>query len=109
MISITERAATVVQQYYAEDPTLAGQGLRVKVVGGGCAGFTHEIYFEDQTTELDETFQSNGVTFYVDPLSLQYLENTEIDYVEESEFAKGFKFSNPNAKGSCGCGSSVSF
>lgn len=108
MIQLTERAATKVNEFVAEDPTLAGQGLRVKVVGGGCAGFSYDLHFEDQVGDLDEHFESHGIQFYVDPLSLQYLENTEIDYVEDTH-AAGFKFNNPNAKGSCGCGSSVSF
>ncbi len=105
---MTDRAAAKVNEFVTDDPTLNGQGLRVKVVGGGCAGFSYDLHFEDQVGELDEHFESHGIQFYIDPLSLQYLENTEIDYVEDTH-AAGFKFNNPNAKGSCGCGSSVSF
>jgi iron-sulfur cluster insertion protein len=57
---------------------------------------------------MDEEFESNGVKLFVDPLSFQYLENTEIDYVE-GVHGSGFKFNNPNVTGSCGCGSSVKF
>lgn len=107
LITITERAASKVKEI-ASSESLEGQGLRLRVIGGGCAGFTYDLYFEDKLGEADEEFESNGVKLYVDPLSFQYLENTEIDYVEE-EHAAGFKFNNPNIKGSCGCGSSVSF
>jgi iron-sulfur cluster insertion protein len=106
MISITERAASKVKEI-ADSENLAGQGLRLRVIGGGCSGFSYDLYFEDTPTDMDETFESLGVKLYIDPLSFQYLENTEIDYVEEVH-ASGFKFNNPNVKGSCGCGSSFS-
>jgi iron-sulfur cluster insertion protein len=57
---------------------------------------------------MDETFEDKGVKLYVDPLSFQYLEDTEIDYVE-GVHGSGFKFNNPQVTGSCGCGSSVKF
>ena len=107
MISITGKAAAKVKEI-AEAEDLASQGLRLRVVGGGCAGFTYDLYFEDQVTDMDEQFESKGVKLFVDPLSFQYLENTEIDYVEGVHGA-GFKFNNPNTTGSCGCGSSVKF
>lgn len=106
MITITERAAEKVKEIAAAE-NLEGQGLRLRVVGGGCAGFSYDLYFEEAVTEMDEEYESRGVKLYVDPLSHQYLENTEIDYVEATHGA-GFKFNNPNVKGSCGCGSSFS-
>lgn len=107
MITVTDKAAAkVLEIAQAED--LMNQGLRLRVVGGGCAGFTYDLYFEDQVGDLDEEFESNGVKLYVDPLSLQYLEDTEIDYVD-GVHSSGFKFNNPKATGSCGCGSSVKF
>lgn len=106
MISITENAASKVQEI-AEAESLQGQGLRLRVVGGGCSGFSYDLYFEDSPTDMDETFTSNGVALYVDPLSFQYLDGTEIDYVETLH-GSGFKFNNPNMTGSCGCGSSFS-
>jgi iron-sulfur cluster insertion protein len=106
MITITEKAAAKVHEIAAAE-ALQGQGLRLRVVGGGCAGFSYDLYFEDKVGELDEEFESNGVKLYVDPLSFQYLEATEIDFVE-SDHGSGFKFNNPNVKGSCGCGSSFS-
>ena len=107
MITITDKAAAKVQEI-ASSENLGGQGLRLRVIGGGCAGFQYDLYFEDATTDMDESFESNGVKLYVDPLSFQYLEATEIDYVEGAH-GSGFKFNNPNVKGSCGCGSSVSY
>jgi iron-sulfur cluster insertion protein len=106
MITMTEKAASKVKEI-ADAEELHGQGLRLRVMGGGCAGFTYDLYFEDEPSELDEEFEAHGIKLYVDPLSFQYLENTEIDYVEELH-AAGFKFNNPNTKGTCGCGSSFS-
>jgi iron-sulfur cluster insertion protein len=107
MITITEKAAAKVKEIAESEDGLAGQGLRLRVIGGGCAGFSYDLYFEDAVGELDEEFESNGVKLYVDPLSFQYLEDTEIDYVEGIH-GSGFKFNNPNVKGTCGCGSSFS-
>ncbi len=107
MIVLTDRAASKVKEI-AETESLSEQGLRLRVVGGGCAGFTYDLYFEDETSEIDEQFESNGVKLFVDPLSFQYLTDTEIDYVE-GVHDSGFKFNNPNVTGSCGCGSSVKF
>jgi iron-sulfur cluster insertion protein len=104
MISITNLAAEKVKEI-AGTEGLAGQGLRLRVIGGGCAGFQYDLYFEDKPTEMDERFESNGVDLYIDPLSFQYLDGTEIDYVEGAH-GSGFKFGNPNVTGTCGCGSS---
>jgi iron-sulfur cluster insertion protein len=104
MISITSLAATKVKDI-AQSEGLDGQGLRLRVIGGGCAGFQYDLYFEDKPTDMDETFESNGVKLYIDPLSYQYLDGTEIDYVE-GVHGSGFKFGNPNVSGTCGCGSS---
>ncbi len=111
LITITERAAAKVSEIRSTDDSIGkDDGLRLKVVGGGCAGFSYDLYFEkpEDVTDMDEQFESHGIKLYVDPLSFQYLENTEIDYVETLH-AEGFKFNNPNTTGSCGCGSSVSF
>ncbi len=106
MITITEKAAAKVHEI-AKAEALEGQGLRLRVIGGGCAGFTYDLYFEDKITDEDEQYECNGVKLFVDPHSHLYLEQTEIDYVEGAHGA-GFKFNNPTAKGSCGCGSSFS-
>lgn len=106
MITITDRAADKVKDIATEE-NLLGQGLRLRVIGGGCAGFNYDLYFEDAPTSMDEEFEDKGVKMYVDPLSYQYLDGTEIDYVE-GLYGSGFKFSNPNVSSTCGCGSSFS-
>ncbi|MEZ4296063.1 MAG: iron-sulfur cluster insertion protein ErpA [Polyangiaceae bacterium] len=106
MVTITDKAAAKVQEI-AEAEALIGQGLRLRVVGGGCAGFTYDLFFEDKPTDMDEQFEDKGIKLFVDPLSYQYLDGTEIDYVESTAGA-GFKFINPNTKSTCGCGSSFS-
>lgn len=105
MITLTDRAAEKVKEIQkAED--LGEQGLRLRVIGGGCSGFTYDLFFDDETDEsVDETFDSHGIRLFVDMMSYTYLEGTEIDYVE-GLYGAGFKFSNPTAKSTCGCGSS---
>lgn len=106
MLSLTERAAEKVREIRNAEG-LGDQGLRVRVIGGGCSGFSYDLFFEEETGELDQEFESHGIPLYVDMMSSQYLEDTEIDYVEGLHGA-GFKFLNPNAKSTCGCGSSFS-
>ena len=106
MLTLTEKAAQKVKEIQQAE-SLAEQGLRVRVIGGGCAGFSYDLFFEDETSDLDQRFESHGIPIYVDMMSYQYLENTEIDYVEGTSGA-GFKFHNPQAQSTCGCGSSFS-
>lgn len=107
MIALTERASTKVKEIQQTEG-LQGQCLRVRVIGGGCSGFSYDLFFDDELNEeVDERFESQGVPLYVDMMSLTYLEGTEIDYVEGLHGA-GFKFLNPTAKSTCGCGSSFS-
>ena len=106
MINLTTKAAEKVKEI-RDAEGLGQQGLRVRVIGGGCSGFSYDLFFEDETTDLDQMFESQGVKLYVDMMSFQYLEGVEIDYVEGLHGA-GFKFVNPNAKSTCGCGSSFS-
>ena len=106
MLTLTPKASDKVKEIRQAE-NLGEQGLRVRVIGGGCSGFTYDLFFEDETTDLDSTFQSDGIRLYVDMMSLQYLEGTMIDYVEGLHGA-GFKFVNPTAKSTCGCGSSFS-
>ena len=104
MISITDLAAEKVKEI-AQAEGLEGQGLRLRVIGGGCAGFQYDLYFEDAPTDMDERFESKGIDLFVDPLSFQYLDGTEIDFVD-GVHGSGFKFGNPNVSSTCGCGSS---
>lgn len=105
-LHLTTKAAEKVREI-REAEGLGEQGLRVRVIGGGCSGFSYDLFFEDEITDLDQRFESHGIPMYVDMMSYQYLEGVEIDYVESLHGA-GFKFQNPNAKSTCGCGSSFS-
>jgi len=80
--------------------------LRIRVVGGGCAGFSYDLVFEkEKPTALDTVTKVNGVDIIIDQMSLMYLAGVEIDYVEALA-GTGFRFNNPNVTSTCGCGSS---
>ncbi len=102
----TDAAADKVRELIAEEgnPELK---LRVYISGGGCSGFQYGFTFDEARTEDDFAVDKAGVTLLVDPLSLQYLAGAEIDYSESLTGAQ-FVIRNPNAKTTCGCGSSFS-
>jgi iron-sulfur cluster assembly accessory protein len=104
MLTITSLAANKVQEFLEQNGRPQA-GLRVRVVGGGCSGFQYQLALDDQAGEGDQVFEQNGIRLFVDPRSHLYLDGTEIDYVEDI-MGSGFKFNNPNASGSCGCGES---
>jgi iron-sulfur cluster assembly accessory protein len=106
LVKLTARAAEKVKAIRAEEKIEDGYGLRLKVMGGGCSGFAYDLFF-DQAQDVDQTFESQGVRMVCDQMSLMYLVGTEIDYVESVQ-GSGFKFTNPNVKSTCGCGSSFS-
>lgn len=106
MVMITPVAASKVNEIRDAEAIEASMALRLRVVGGGCAGFSYDLYF-DEPAEVDRQFEIQGVKVVVDEMSLMYLVGTEIDYVEGLQGA-GFKFNNPNVKTTCGCGSSFS-
>jgi len=106
LVKLTARAAEKVKAVRAEEKIEDGYGLRLKVMGGGCSGFAYDLYF-DQPQDVDQCFESQGVRLLCDQMSLMYLVGTEIDYVESVQ-GSGFKFTNPNVKSTCGCGSSFS-
>jgi iron-sulfur cluster assembly protein len=80
-------------------------GLRVYVYSGGCSGFRYGMMLEDQPSSEDITVESKGIKVYVDPQSTQYLQGSEIDYLD-TLMGAGFTVNNPNAVSACGCGSS---
>lgn len=84
-----------------------GDGLRVSVVGGGCSGYQYALDFDKEARMGDVTFECGGVKVFIDPVSAGYLKGTVIDYISGLN-GKGFKFNNPNARRTCGCGSSFS-
>jgi len=89
----------------AQDPQ--PEGLRISVVGGGCSGFSYSMAFETSPGMLDKTYNFEGLKVFIDQASMLYLDGAEVDYVETLE-GSGFKFSNPQVKSTCGCGSSFS-
>ena len=106
-LKLTDRAAAMVKETI-EREKLDGSGLRVAVVGGGCSGFQYSLDIEKDGRPDDLTFDVKGVKCYVDPMSSMYLMGVEVDYVETQFGSSGFSFKNPNAKHTCGCGSSFS-
>ena len=104
-ISITENAA----QHVAEQLANRGHGLgiRVGVTTTGCSGMTYVLEFVDKLEAGDQVFENQGVKIIVDLKSLAYIDGTEMDFVKQG-VNEGFEFSNPNAKGECGCGESFS-
>jgi iron-sulfur cluster insertion protein len=79
----------------------------VFVQGGGCSGFQYGLMIEDSPGAADQSFESNGVKLFIDPISARYLSGAEVDFVD-SVTGGGFTIRNPNAKSTCGCGSSFS-
>jgi iron-sulfur cluster assembly accessory protein len=104
-VGLTPKAIEMIKhtrQQEGLDPTDA---LRVAVMGGGCSGFQYALDFEKEQRPNDHVLDYDGLRVFVDPVSARYLQGTVIDYVLGMQGA-GFKFNNPKAVGSCGCGSS---
>ena len=106
MINVTEAAAEKITELLAEENKV-GSGLRVFVQGGGCSGFQYGLMIDEgeADAQTDQIFEVNGVRLYVDPISLRYLKGAEVDFVDNN-MGGGFTIKNPNAKSTCGCGSS---
>ncbi|MDH5764810.1 MAG: iron-sulfur cluster insertion protein ErpA [Gammaproteobacteria bacterium] len=103
---MSDAAANKVKKLIEEDgnPNLK---LRVVVSGGGCSGFQYGFEFDENVADDDIQIEKNGVTMLIDPMSMQYLAGSEVDYLEGLEGSR-FVINNPNAKTTCGCGSSFS-
>lgn len=106
MISVTDKASLKIKEI-SEAEDIGHFCVRVRVVGGGCAGFSYDVFYDDKPTAMDEVEEIKGVTIIIDALSMQYLDGVEIDYLE-GVISSGFKFNNPNITKACGCGSSFS-
>jgi iron-sulfur cluster assembly protein len=105
-IVLTEKAANEVKRIIADQKIDPGMVLRVGVTGGGCSGFSYSLGFDKKFDEKsDSKYEFHGVPVVVDKKSALYLDGTTIDFYEGVE-ARGFKFDNPNAVKTCGCGSS---
>ena len=107
MIDITDRALEKITDILAEENNPAVK-LRTFVHGGGCAGFSYGFTLDEEQTEDDFEFTFDGVRVLVDSMSAQYLTGATIDYKTDKLSGSQFVISNPNAKTTCGCGSSFS-
>ena len=104
-VTLTPKAVDMVNTTRDQESIDGDYGLRIAVRGGGCSGFEYALDFENETRDTDLIYDQHGLKVIVDPISARYLTGTEIDYVFGMQGA-GFKFNNPNAVGTCGCGSS---
>jgi iron-sulfur cluster assembly accessory protein len=104
-LTITERAAKKIGQILKAEPS--GAMLRLSVMGGGCSGFQYKFDVENAKAADDVLIERDGVTMLIDPVSLQYLAGSEVDFVDDL-IGASFKVNNPQAKTSCGCGTSFS-
>jgi iron-sulfur cluster assembly accessory protein len=104
LVSLSDAAATKLRELTVAEanPQI---GLRVYVYSGGCSGYRYGMMLEDQPTAEDITVEANGIRVYVDKQSTQYLQGSEIDYLD-TLMGAGFTVNNPNAVSGCGCGSS---
>ncbi len=106
MVNLSDGAQKAVKGFIQQDTALNGKALRIFVQGGGCSGFQYGFTFSDKE-EGDEVTKCSDFEVVVDPMSLPYLNGALVDWVEGLQ-GSGFTVKNPNAKGSCGCGSSFS-
>jgi iron-sulfur cluster assembly protein len=104
-VRMTARAVDMVKITRDQEAIDPSHGLRVAVRGGGCSGFEYALDFEGEARPTDYVYDQHGLKLYVDAVSARYLEGTTVDYVLGTSGA-GFKFNNPRASGTCGCGSS---
>ena len=105
-LNVTEPAAVEIKKFMSSEEGLPETaGLRVRVVPGGCSGFQYSLNIEEASRQGDFVLEEKGVRLFVDMFSAQYLNGVQIDYVS-NVMGAGFTFTNPNATGSCGCGSS---
>ena len=105
-MDFTDTAARKVKTLIEEEGN-SDLKLRVYITGGGCAGFSYGFKFEEAAKEDDTCIENHGVTLLVDPMSVQYLAGSQVDYTEGLQGSQ-FIVNNPNAATTCGCGSSFS-
>lgn len=107
MITVTENAVAEIRRIMDEQGLESGSFLRLGVSGGGCSGFSYVMTFDQQDKPDDLTFESHGLKVVLDGEAQPYLDSTVLDFNDEVN-KRGFVFNNPNASGTCGCGSSFS-
>lgn len=104
MVTLSDKAAEKVKELLNGQGDVAEAGLRVAVRGGGCSGFQYALAF-DEEREGDQVFEQHDIRLLVDSQSLQFVDGSEVDYVEGLQGA-GFAVNNPNVVAACGCGQS---
>ena len=104
-VSLSPAAVAKVRELRAKEGRPETHVLRVSVVGGGCSGFSYQMSFDQNVQEDDQVVEYEGIRVVVDSTSAPHLAGTEIDFVQ-SLHGGGFKFANPAARQTCGCGSS---
>jgi len=107
IVSLTDKAIEMVKGAMARESLGPEYALRVGVVGGGCSGFSYAMSFDNQPKPDDAVVEAGGIKVLIDAASREYLQGTTLDYVSGLH-GSGFKFENPKAQRTCGCGSSFS-
>ena len=105
MIQISPSAAEYIGYLKDRENIPKGKALRISIKEGGCSGFSYKLDFDEKSLETDKSFKSNGIKLVIEGKSLLYIMGMTLDY-EGGLNGKGFIFSNPNAKETCGCGTS---
>lgn len=107
-MTVTASAIAEIKKFIAgEEDLTESAGLRLRVVPGGCSGFSYSMNIEEDSKQGDHIIEKDGVKMFVDMFSAQYLNGITVDYTS-NVMGSGFTFENPNATGGCGCGTSFS-
>jgi iron-sulfur cluster assembly protein len=107
LVQLTDKAAGEVKRILAEKSMSERTGLRISLKGGGCSGMTYVLDFAEEGQANDTELESQGIRLLVDETAVPFLQGLQIDFVDDL-LNRGFKFENPNAAHSCGCGTSFS-
>jgi iron-sulfur cluster assembly protein len=106
LVTVTDRAADRIRAIFAEEEAGPAVGLRLSVVGGGCSGLSYEMELAEQVAN-DNVVEAEGFRILLDPKSAVYLKGVTLDF-QDGLMGRGFVFSNPAARNTCGCGESFS-
>lgn len=105
-VDVTDNAIKEIKKIKEENKIPAEYNLRIGVKGGGCSGLSYSLGFDAESKPMDNVIEKDGVTILIDMKSFLFLTGTQIDFIDD-ENGRGFVFNNPNAKRTCGCGSST--
>lgn len=105
-VDVTDNAINEIKKIKEENKIPAEYNLRIGVKGGGCSGLSYSLGFDAESKPMDNVIEKDGVTILIDMKSFLFLTGTQIDFIDD-ENGRGFVFNNPNAKRTCGCGSST--